>query len=89
MFINGSKLNEQSLQRTNQDISYQVSAHFAKRFQRRFFFKSTNQDQEFPVADMFFNGSALNEPSLQRIFKACFLPNFYSFGKAVSEEKNF
>jgi hypothetical protein len=40
------------------DSFYQVSVHLAKRFQRRrFFFKSTNQKQEFPVAAMFVNGS--------------------------------
>jgi hypothetical protein len=37
MFVNGSGQNEQSLQRTFIDASYQVSAHFAKRFQRRRF----------------------------------------------------
>jgi hypothetical protein len=39
------------------DASYQVSVHLAKRFQRRFFFKSANQKQEFPVVAMFGNGS--------------------------------
>ena len=43
------------------DASYQVSVHLAKRFQRRFFFKSANQKQELPVAAMFVNGSELNE----------------------------
>jgi hypothetical protein len=36
MFVNGSGRNEQSLQRTSIDASYQVSIHYAKRFQRRF-----------------------------------------------------
>jgi hypothetical protein len=36
------------------DASYQVSAHLAKRFQRRIFFKkSANQKQELPMAAMF------------------------------------
>jgi hypothetical protein len=39
------------------DASYQVSVHLAKRFQRRRFFKSTNQKQELPVAAIFVNGS--------------------------------
>jgi hypothetical protein len=40
------------------DASYQVSVHLAKRFQRRrFFLKSANQKQEFPVVAMFGNGS--------------------------------
>ena len=70
--------------------SYQVLIHLAKWFQRRSFFqKSTNQKQEWPVAAMFVNGSGQNDQSLQRIFHRCFLPNFSSFGKVVSEEKIF
>jgi hypothetical protein len=41
------------------------------------------------LAAMFVNGSGRNEQSLQRTFHRCFLPNFSSFGKAVSEEKIF
>ena len=41
------------------DPSYQVSVHYAKRFQRRRFLKSTNQKQELPVVDMFVNGWAI------------------------------
>ena len=51
--------------------------------------KSTNQKQELSEASMFVNGSELNEHSLQRTFQGCFLPNFDSFGLAVSEEKFF
>ena len=42
--------------------------HFilAKRFQRRIFFKSTNQKQELPVAAMFVSGSGPNVQSLYR-----------------------
>ena len=43
------------------DPSYQVSVHYAKRFQRRRFLKSTNQKQELPVVDMFAKGLGLNE----------------------------
>jgi hypothetical protein len=53
------------------------------------FKKSANQKQESPVAAMLVNGSGLNEQSLQRTFHRCFLPNFGSFGQAVSEEKIF
>ena len=38
---------------------------------------------------MFVNGGDLSEQSLQRTFQGCFLPNFNSFGQAVSEEKIF
>ena len=51
--------------------------------------KLTNQKQELPVAAMIVNESGQNEHSLQRTFHRCFLPNFSSFGKAVSEEKIF
>jgi hypothetical protein len=35
MFVNGSAQNEQSLERTIIDASYQVSLHLAERFQKR------------------------------------------------------
>ena len=71
------------------DASYHVSVHLAKQFQRRFFFKSTNQKQELPVASMFVNRSREIGQSLQRTFHRCFPPSFSSYGQAVSEEKVF
>jgi hypothetical protein len=41
------------------------------------------------VAAMFLNGSGQNEYSLQRTFQKRFLQSFGSFGKTVSEKKNF
>jgi hypothetical protein len=39
------------------DASYQFSVHLAKQFQRRRFYKkSDNQKQELPVVAMFVNG---------------------------------
>ena len=58
-------------------------------FREEDFQKSTNQIQELPVADIFVNGSGRNEQSLQRTSHRCILPNFGSFGKALSEEKIF
>ena len=46
------------------DASYQVSVHFAKRFQRRRLKKTANQKQELPVVAMFVNGLGRNEQSL-------------------------
>jgi hypothetical protein len=46
----------------------------------------TNQKQELPVVAMFVNGAELNEQSLERTIQQCFLPNFNSFGQAVSEK---
>ena len=51
------------------------------------FKKSANQKQELPVAAMFVNRSGQNEQYLERTFHRCFLPNFSSFGREVSEEK--
>ena len=68
--------------------SHQVSVYLAKWFQKDFQ-KSTDQKQELPVVAMFVNKSGRNAHSLQRTFHRCFLPNFSSFGKAVSEEKIF
>jgi hypothetical protein len=49
----------------SKDASYQVLIHLARQFQRRRFFqKSTNQKQEWPVAAMFVNESGRNEQSL-------------------------
>ena len=53
------------------------------------FQKSTNQKQELPVVAMLVNELGRNDHSLQRTFHRCFLPNFNSFGTAVSEEKIF
>jgi hypothetical protein len=41
------------------------------------------------MAAMFVNGSGQNEQSSERTFYRCFLPSFDSFGKTISEEKNF
>ena len=90
MFVNGSKRNEQSLQRTfhrcflSSFISFGQVAAEEKLFQ-----KSTNKKQELPMMAMFVNGSKRNEQFPQRAFHRCFLPSFCSFGKAVSEEKIF
>ena len=66
----------------SKDAPYQVSIHLAKQFQRRRFFqKSTNQKQEWPVVAMFVNGSERNEQSLQRTCHRCFLPRFGSLGQ--------
>ena len=85
MFVNGSKGNEQFPQMLPTTFrSIQPSCFRVEDIQ-----KTTNQEQELPVAAMFVNGSGQNEQSLQRTFHGCFLPSFGSFGKAVSEEKIF
>jgi hypothetical protein len=38
MFVNESELNEQFYKGPSKDVTYQVSIHLAKRFQRRRFF---------------------------------------------------
>ena len=75
---------------SSKDASYHVLIHLARQFQRRRFFqKSTNQKQEWPVVAMLINGWELNAHSLQMIFHGCFLPSFDSFDKEVSEKKIF
>ena len=87
MFVNGSELNEQSLQRTFQGCFLPSFDSFGQAVsEKKIFQKSTNQKQELPVVAMFINGSGRNEQYLQRIFHRCFLPSFGSFGQAVSEE---
>ena len=90
MFVNGSKRNEQILQRTFHRcflpsfISFDQAASEEKLFQ-----KSTNKKQELPMTAMFVNGSKRNEQFPQRTFHRCFLPHFGPFGQAVSEQKIF
>ena len=89
MFVNGSEQNEQYLQRTFHRCYLPNFSSFGKAVSEKIFQKSTNQKQEWPVTAMFVNGSELNEQSLQRTFQRCFLPNFSSFEKVVSEENIF
>ena len=89
MFVNESGRNEHLYRELSIHAFYQISVHLGKRFQRRFFQKSTNKKKEWHVAAMFVNGFELNEQSLYRAFQGCFLPSFDSFGQAVSEEKIF
>ena len=90
MFVNGSGLNEHSLQRTFHRCFLPSFGSFGqvvseeKRFQ-----KLTNKKQELPITAMFVNGSKRNEQFPQRIFHRCFLPSFGPFGQAVSEQKIF
>ena len=90
MFVNGSRRNEQSLQRT---------------FHRCFLLSFRSFEQAVSEEKIFTNRpirnknclwwpcllmvSERNEHSLQRIAHRCFLPSFGSFSQAVSEEKIF
>ena len=69
--------------------SHQVVVIWLNSYKEEDIQKSANQKQEWPVAAMFIDGSELNEQSLQMTFQGCFLPSVDSFGKAVSEKKNF
>ena len=62
MFVNGSELNQQSLQRTCHRCFLPSFDSFGKAIlEETIFQKSTNQKQELPVAAMFVNGSGQNE----------------------------
>ena len=90
MFVNETRRTEFSLQRTFHICFLPSFGLFGEvSFRGEDFQKSTNQKQEFSVAAMFVNKSGRNEQTLQRTFHRCFLPNFSSFGKAVSEETIF
>ena len=78
MFFNGSGRNEQLYREPAINASYHVSAHLAKRFQRRRFFLLDQSETKLSMAAMFVNGSGQNEQSLERIFHRCFLPSFSS-----------
>ena len=90
MFVNGSKRNEQSLQRTFHRCFLPSFISFGQAIsEEKLFQKSTNKKQELPMTAMFVNGSKRNEQFPQRTFHRCFLPCFSPFGQAVSEEKIF
>ena len=90
MFVNGSKRNEQSLQRTFHKCFLPSFMSFGQVVaEENPFQKLTNQKQELHMAAMFVNRSKRNEQSLQRTFHRCFLPRFGPFGQAVSEQKIF
>ena len=89
-FVNGSKRNEQSLQRTIHTCFLLSFGSFSQVVsEEKICQKSTNQKQELPVVAMFVNGSKWNEQFSQRTFHRCFLPRFGPFGQAVSEQKIF
>ena len=50
---------------------------------------SIDDSYQVSVVAVFANRSGRNEHYSQRTFHRCFLPNFGSFGQAVSEEKTF
>ena len=90
MFVNGSNLNEQPLQRTFQGCFLPTFDSFDHAVsEQKIFQKSTNQKQEWPVVAMFVNGSGRNVHYLWKTFHRYFLPSFDLFGQAVSEERIF
>ena len=87
MFVNRSGRNEHSLQRTFHRCFLPSFGSFGQAVsEEKFFFKLTNQKQEFPVVAMFVNGSGQKVQSFQRTFHRYFLPSFGSFGQAVLEK---
>ena len=80
MFVSGSKLNKQSLQRTFQGCFLPSFDSFGQAIsEEKIFQKSTNQKQELPVVAMFVNGSEQNEQSLERTFLPQMLPTKFHF----------
>ena len=68
---------------TQQDASYHVSVHLAKRLQRRFFRNQPIRKNNCLWRPCLLNRSELNEQSSQMTFQGCFLPCFNSFVKVV------
>ena len=69
------------------DVSYQVSVHLAKRFQRKRFFKNR------PIRNkncLWWPCLLMDRDKISNLYKGpfhrCFQPSFSSFGKAVSEK---
>ena len=90
MFDNGLGLNEQSLQRTCHRCFLPSFGSFGQVVsEKKIFLNRPIRNKNCLWQPCFVNESELNEQSLQRTFQGCFLPNFNSFGQAVSEEKIF
>ena len=90
MFINGSGLNEQSLQKTFHRWFLPSFSSVGKAVSEQIIiFKSTNQKQKMPMTAMFVNESNRNEQSLQRTFHICFLLSFGTFDQAIAEKQIF
>ena len=88
MFVNGSRQNEQSLQRIFHRCFLPCLVSFGSAVsEEKIFQNSTNQKQELPVVAMFIIGSGRNVHSLQRTSHRCFLPSVSSFDQVVLEEK--
>ena len=90
MFVNGSKRNEQSLQRIFHRCFLPSFISFGQAVsEEKLFQKSNNKKQELSMTAMFVIASKRNEQFPQRTSHRCFLPRFGPFGQVVSEQKIF
>jgi hypothetical protein len=92
IFVNGSGLNEHLYRGPSIDVSYQVSVHLAKLFQRRRFLKFDQSELEAQWAEPV----SLTFHSALRKLNTCTVPSIGAshqisvhFGIAVSEKKIF
>jgi hypothetical protein len=70
------------------DVSYQVSVHWAKRFQRRKFLEIDHLETRIMVAMFLMNRDEMNIP-YRRLSIDPSYQMLVHFGKAISEEKIF
>ena len=90
MFVNGLGQNEQSLQRTFHRCflpSFGSFGHVVS--EEKIFRNRPIRNKNCLWRPCLLMELERNEYSLQRTAHRCFLPSFRSFGKAVSEKKNF
>ena len=88
MFVNGSRRNEQSLQRTFYRCFLPSFGSFGQVVSEEILKKRPIRNKNclwWPCLLMDRNKCE----SLERTAHRCFLPSFSSFGRTVSEEKNF
>ena len=86
-FVNGSKRNEQFLQRTFHRCFLPRFGPFGQAVSDRRFLEIDQSETKMACGGHFINGSGRNEQSLQRTCQRYFLQSFGSFVQAVSEEK--
>ena len=70
---------------STKDVSYQISIHLAKLFQRRFFFRNQPIRNKNGLWWPCLLADRDEMTNLDRGPARCFLPSFGSFGKAISE----
>jgi hypothetical protein len=84
MFVNGSKQMSSRYRGPPIDVSYQVSVHLAKQFQKRKFLE-IDQSEIRITCGVWWPCLLMDRDQMSNLYRY-FLPRFGSFAKVVSDE---